>query len=339
MAVHTTGIQPTSKEQVLSGIRNDVHLTNRDAFQVDPSLTSSIKSLNTSTVAPPPLNPQPQMGPPEPPTQSAAQIAATKRKEIEGETNARLSENSDYQELNAMLEAWKNLEAEFNAIDAHTGVVTNDRTITLENLQALVNDPFFPNEEAKAAAKHLLDNISVWNELAKGDDQVGKHDVQAFIAGMKDKKKAIESQTREEVRTELYPPSSSSAATGTGGSGAPQAGGAGSSNAPGGGETAPGTPDKVDTSFHPPKPSDKAGMEGATENLAGTADALQDQMMRLAEEASKDPSKATINGQKIAMLQNQFQAITNMMNQLTQMMSNLSKMWSDVAMNSIRNLK
>lgn len=315
----------------------NVHLVDTSTqFQVDPTLTSALQPPKPSG-APPPLDPQAARPPPalETPTQSAAETRRAKDQEIKQATSERLADNDEYQEVKTLLDGCATLLADFALVDKHTGLFLNDGKITLDNLYALVGDPL-ANADAKAAAQRLLDNQDIWTKLAKGDDLVGKQDVSDFIDGLKAKKREIEGATRKEVADELYPPkSSSSSSAATGGGGEVSTSGGGNAPAAGGGESG----STIDTSFHPPKPSDKPGMEGASENLAGTADALQDQMMRLAEQAAKDPANAAKFNQQIAMLQAQFQAITNMMSQLSQLMSNLSKMWSDVAMNSIRNLK
>lgn len=242
--------------------------------------------------------------------------------EIEQMTQDRLEKMPEYLEQKQKWDAWHGIESDFALVDHFTGLLTDDGTVTLENLRALANDPFCPNPEAKAAAQRLLSDMSIWNELAKGDNKVGTHDVTEFVALMKNQLKVMRDETRASIKAELTPPPTS-----------PQPGQA--AGGPGGSASPPSSESQLTR----PPTSTKAGMEGATENLAIAADYLQQQMMELAQKAAADPSQAGLYQQQIAMLQNQYQSITNMMNQLTQMISNLSKMWSDVAMNSIRNVK
>jgi hypothetical protein len=191
--------------------------------------------------------------------------------------------------------------------------------------------------EMKAAATWLLAHEDVWRDLPKKETLVGGLGIdmraaQSYLADLSRRVSELEGRRLEvpEVPPKPTVPGAvpSAGATPSGGpTGATQ------SSASNSGTTS--AADEIPL----PAPSTKPGLEGATENLANAADHLQAQMIKLAEEASKDPTKATLNAQKIAMLQTQIQSLTNMMSQLQQMMSNMSKLWSDVAMNSVRNLK
>lgn len=243
----------------------------------------------------------------------------SKSAEFEAEVNERLGADPDYQKLEAKLAALKSFEEDFATIDGAIIFGRDDGIITLNELKDIAAD-VHQSPAAREAARRLLSNKSLWNEVASGatgknDNRIGIDDVGRLIGATSDAMAAKRNAVRDELKAEKNPSSGSQAGT-----------------------PAPGSTG-VESTIPPPAPSSLPGMDGALENLANTGDHLQAQMMALAEEAAKDPSKATLNGQKIAMLQNKFQAITNMMNQLTQMISNMSKMWSDVAMNSIRNLR
>lgn len=252
------------------------------------------------------------------------------------------------------LAAWEQLKASKEALDAANAQIDKD-LVPLEeaftHLNALlcrhefdlvlteqeVKDLARAGEEPlKSAAQWLMAHPDVWGDLPKKDTLVGgpgidMSDGQSIVANYKrkiDELKAKKMPAPADLPPKPTPPGAPST-PGTGTGAAP--------NAPGTSNTQSGPP--VESAIPQPTWSTQPGMEGATENLALSAEHLQQQMLALAKEASADPTKATLNAQKIAMLQNQFQAVTNMMNQLTQMMSNMSKMWSDVAMNSIRNLK
>ncbi len=236
----------------------------------------------------------------------------------------RLADRRDYQELKTTLSQAEQLASDFALVEANS-LCAGDGVLVWADILAVANDTLRPDSVRQAAAR-LRDNPTVWEGFAKGDNRASTGDVAAFIASLKSQMKAIRDEVSAEVKADVK--AEQGAAT-------PGPGPAGANS---GGAAATGQQSATSQIPRPP-PSDRPGMDGATENLANTADYLQQQMMALADEASKDPSKATLNAQKIAMLQNQFQSVTNMMNQMTQMLSNLSKMWSDVAMNSIRNLK
>lgn len=249
-------------------------------------------------------------------------------------TEERLMSDPEYRELKEKYESCKGLEEMFHLIDVSVGW-RNDDKIILTDILALVEDPNTPYKAARAAAMWLNEHRDVWSAIAKGDNLVGLHDVKEYLAQMKGQLKEMKEKVRSEIKAEVAP-AASAPSGGAGASGAPGSAGGAAGGPAGASSTAESSPE---SKVPRPSPSTKAGMEGATENLANTADYLQAQMMALAEDASKNPEHASLNASKIAMLQNKFQAITNMMNQLTQMLSNMSKMWSDVAMNSIRNLK
>lgn len=230
--------------------------------------------------------------------------------------NERLAIDPEYLAAKERLDTWGNVEALLDAVDRFTGLIPGDETITWANICAMAKDDVLPNPEAQAAAKKLMANRALFNEISGGKNSLTLEDARKFVETLKAAVASAKASATEEVKAELKErrASSTEGRSWTGRS-------SGNSDAA------------------PIAMSTRPGVEGAMENLGNVADSLQAQMLELAKKAAEDPSKAVQYQQQIAQLQNQYQAITNMMNQLTQMISNLSKMWSDVAMNSIRNVK
>jgi hypothetical protein len=240
--------------------------------------------------------------------------------EIEQMVNERLASDSEYQELSAKLEKWKNIESDFAVIDAHTGFITGDGTVTLENLRALAADPL-ADSEAKAAANRLLNDIPVWNAIAKGDNVAGTHDATEFIENLKAKLKETKDAVRAEVKGEVGAPSKSP-------------------NASGG--TTPNQAEGAGQLFKAPALSTKPGMEGAVENIQNTLNSIGDAMGDLTAKLA-DPNLSTADRAKLQASYNQLQQLQSMLmemfKQLQEAIANTVKMYADVAQNSIRNMR
>lgn len=269
-----------------------------------------------------------------PPTKSAREAVSERRAEINEMTEERLSEDPAYAKLQKKYEEWKDLETVFSAIEDHT-VFAGDQKISLRDLEVLRDDPN-ADPGARAAANRLLNDKSIWNELATGldgknDNVVGVADVQRFLEKMTTGLADMKEKVRGEVQAEMA--AERGVATGTQTQAGATASGSGATES-GSGEAKP--------LFKAPTPSTKGGMEGAVENvnntLAAVADATNDLAVQL-----MDPNLSAADRQKLQAkyndLQQLQQMLTAMFTQLQQNISNLMKMYSDVAQNSIRNMK
>ena len=125
--------------------------------------------------------------------------------EIEQMTEERLMSDPEYRELKEKMESCKGLEDMFHLIDTNVGWANDDKII-LTDILALVNDVNAPNKAARAAAKWLNDHREVWSAISKGDNLVGLHDVQEYVAGMKAQLKAMKDTVRAEIKAETAPP-------------------------------------------------------------------------------------------------------------------------------------
>lgn len=280
--------------------------------------------------------------------------------ETERLTGERLAGNSDYQALSVKLDTWKDLENDFATIDAHTGFPfgTGDGIVTLQDLRALSDDPF-ADPDAKAAANRLLSHMSIWNELAKGDNKVGTHDVTDFLNAQRAQLAGMKNEARAQITAEH---AQAQTAAGVGAAGAtPATGGTPATGAPAAGTpaaTAAGTPaetpeeakkkadakalmEEAGKALPKPPPSQFSGMEGASENMnnmIGWAEAETDRLTTLMGKTD-DPAVLKQLETKINQMSRRMQQMTALMNQLMTAMQNISKMYSDIAMNSVRNMR
>lgn len=241
--------------------------------------------------------------------------------ESEQMVSERLANDPEYQELSAKLEKWKNIENDFALVDANTGLFP-DGTVTLDNLRALAGDPL-ARADARAAANRLLSDMSVWNEISKGDNIAGTQDVMAFVAGMKAGLKTMKEAVRAEIKGEV------AAASNT----------AGSTNAA---STGSNTAVSAPQLFKPPTLSTKPGMEGAVENIKNTLTSIGDEMSQITSKLS-DPNLSPADRNKLQASYNELQQLQAMLmamyKQLQEAIANMIKMYSDVAQNSIRNMR
>jgi hypothetical protein len=254
--------------------------------------------------------------------------------EIERLTEECLGNDSDYQAAQKKLDDWKDLENDFAAMDHFTGLF-EDRIVTLDNVRALAGDAG-ANPAARAAAQRLLNNMSIWNELASGrtgtnDGVVGMDDVTAFVAKLKSDVKAIKESTRAAVTAELQP-SSAGGSGATAGGGAPAPAAAGTSGATAGAEPL----------FKAPTLSTKPGMEGAVENIGNTLTAIGNATADVAAQLA-NPNLSPEDKQKLQARYNDLQQLQSMLTamytQIQEAIANLMKMYSDVAKNSIQNMR
>ena len=256
-------------------------------------------------------------------------------KEIDEMTEERLRENPEYVELKAKQDVWGDMEAVFAAIEDHT-CFAGDQKISLRDLEVL-RDDLGADPAAREAAKRLLGNRSIWNELATGldgnnDNLVGVADVRRFLDRMKTGLAEMKETAQAEVMGEMAAERGASAAAHPGGTGATHDGGTINSSS----DAAEG---KL---FKAPTPSTKGGMEGAVENVNNTLAAVGDAANSLMAQLSNpdlSPAERSKLQAKYNDLQQLQQMLTAMYSQLQQNISNLMKMYSDAAQNSIRNMK
>ena len=320
------------------------------SLSVAPQIASNISNDHLNEPTPPPA-PAPrdsssdygQPGPaPAPrhnePAQGARETVTQHHKELDEMTEERLQENPEYVALKAKQDVWGDMETVFAAIEDHT-CFAGDQKISLRDLEVLRDDPN-ADPHAKEAANRLLNNRSIWNELATGldgvnDNLVGAADVGRCLERMKTGLAGMKETARAEVMGEMAAERSAQQG-GTGAAhspatGAAHDGGTASSAAPAEGKL-----------FKAPTPSTKGGMEGAVENVNNTLAAVGDAANALmAQLANPDlsPAERTKLQAKYNDLQQLQQMLTAMYAQLQQNISNLMKMYSDAAQNSIHNMK
>lgn len=248
--------------------------------------------------------------------------------DIEQMVNERLANDPEYQALQAKLEKWKGLESDYALIDRYSGFITGDGTVTLENIRAVANNSHPDAAEANAAAKRLLGAMDVWNEISKGDNQAGTHDVMAFLAGMRDQLKGMKDSARADIRAEQG--LTANPATGSAAAGGAAAG------------TSSTTADGAATLFKASAPSTKPGMEGAVENINNALTSIGNEMGTLMAKMT-DPKTPPEERQKLQAAYNELQQLQSMLmamyKQLQEAISNMVKMYSEVAQNSIRNMR
>lgn len=283
--------------------------------------------------------------------------AALTHDETERLTAERLATDPSYREAEVKLDTWKDLENDFALIDQYSGFPfgKGDGVVTLADLRALADDPFFPNPDAQAAAKRLLSHMPIWNELAKGDNKVGTQDVTEFVNGMRAKLAEMKDTARAEVVAEHAPRQNPAAPGGTPANGGTPATG---SNTASGTQAATAAPtespeeakkkadakaimEEAGKALPKPPPSQFSGMEGASENMnnmIGWAEAETDRLTTLMGKTD-DPAVLKQLETKINQMSRRMQQMTALMNQLMTAMQNISKMYSDIAMNSVRNMR
>lgn len=250
----------------------------------------------------------------------------------------RLATDREYQDAKKLLELVLQLEdgQGLYFIDQQFGGLLGeglgDGLISMADIKAAAADPAAPGHEA---AKMLLRNPRLVSLLdPDGNGCISAESLRALADELKAQVYGKEADVEAQILAERGAPAGSA-----GGAAVGEAGEAGALEAEAAVDETGREAEASGAATPRPAPSTKPGVEGASENLANAADWLQQEMLRLANEAAAHPEKATALNQQIAMMQAQLQAIMNLMNQLTTLMSNLSKLWSDIAMNSIRNLK
>lgn len=272
------------------------------------------------------------------PAQGARETVTQRHAEINQMAEERLQENPEYVKLKAKQDVWGDIETIYALIDDNS-LWAGDRKITLDDVKVLAADPN-RSDAARAAAQRLLDNPSIWNELATGldgknDGLVGAADVQRFVERMQSGIAAMRDSARAEVMGEMAAERSAqqggSGATHSTGNNAAHDGATGSSSAAAEGKL-----------FKAPTPSTKGGMEGAVENVTNTLSAVADATAELSAQLM-NPDLSSAERQKLQAKYNELQQLqqmlTSMFSQLQQNISNLMKMYSEVAENSIRNMK
>jgi hypothetical protein len=261
------------------------------------------------------------------PTASARETVTAQHKDVEEMTEDRCRENPEYVALQDKLAACEGLEEMFLLIDKNVGW-RDDGIVLMSDILALVNDTNQPNTKLRESAKWLNDHRDVLFALKKGDDRIGLHDVQNFIAGMKAELKGMKDVARAEVKEEM------GIKTGT-------QTGATQSAATAGSPEGAAIMTEAGQALPKPVPSQMSGLEGASENLNNMIGWGESEIDRLTTLMGKtdDPAVLKQLENKINQMSRRMQQMTALMNQIMTAMQNISKMYSDIAMNSVRNIR
>ncbi len=295
---------------------------------LESNADAAVSSMQT------PKNKAPETGSskaPEPKTWTPEQLDAEKKRLLDGDP-----EYQDLTKQQALIEkglqgALLMLDHNNNDLGGLDGIGTRgDGLVSVESLTEAATESYLTPEQ-KALIAEFLSSPLLQQLLASSgvSGRVKVADVVQAFAQLKAKMKVKEDAATQNAKSNMaagqQPPTSSTG--GTSGTDKKE------------GTPPPKDPNDIVSQVPKPTPSTKAGMEGAMENLNNAQDYLQNAIMKLAEEAAKNPEKAQALNARISMMQNQLQAIGNMISQMMNMISNLSKLWSDVAMNAIRNMK
>lgn len=271
-------------------------------------------------------------------------------KDIERMTEERLMEDPEYREAKEKYDLLKSIQKGLGQIDGAQGW-RNDGVVELWDLEELMKRSDVP-DGAKQAAAVLLNDPTLWRELAGTDNQVKLSDLAGLLTTLMGSLKGMKEAVKAEVKAEVAETNAANAATGTGGAtGAQTTGNAAGAQSPEEAKKAEEAAKKAadakaimaeaDQALPKPAPSQFSGLEGASENLnnmVGWAEAEMDRLTKLMGKTD-DPAVLKQLEAKINQMSRRMQQMTALMNQIMTAMQNISKMYSDIAMNSVRNMR
>ncbi|HEY0880552.1 MAG TPA: hypothetical protein VGD87_03420, partial [Archangium sp.] len=186
---------------------------------------------------------------------------------VNEEVEARLNADSEYVEAKSNYDTYKGMADDFALVDKACWFGPGDGLLGLADIQSVAGDEGQP-EAVRAAARRLIQNMSVFNEAAAGNTQLTMSEVTEFVKGLKADVSSRKSSMTEKVEAEHSQQRGAASSNSR----------SGATSSPAQAGTAAGADPKVaaannevraemDRANPKPAPSEYDGLEGATENM------------------------------------------------------------------------